>query len=189
MRARSIRTLRSSRRRWSPWRPSELRDHTGAALACDRTPQARHRARVFDARIGQVEHQRADAGRLFPPALARVAHSAAVHRDRHARRVRREGARGGWRADRPSRRDAAGDRPRAGVGGRQTSQETERAGPPDARSARRGAEEAGPGWRAEALPVQQAVNDQILTPLDLALGPFGVEREMRAAAETTQGKG
>src|SRR5207249_5210580 len=30
---------------------------------------------------------------------------------------------------------------------------------------------------------------QILTPLDLALGPFGVEREMRAAAETTQGKG
>ena len=30
---------------------------------------------------------------------------------------------------------------------------------------------------------------QVLQPLDLALGPLGVGREVRAAAETTQGKG
>src|SRR6266498_3128666 len=38
MRVLSIRTPHSSRRRSRPWRPSEQRDHTGAALARDRTP-------------------------------------------------------------------------------------------------------------------------------------------------------
>src|SRR5258705_3220237 len=180
---------RSSRRRWSPWRPSELRNHTGAALARNRPPEARHRAGVFDAGLRQMDGQRAHAGGLFPAALARVAHSAAVHGYRHARRLRREGTRQRRRDDRPGWCAASRHRAGARDGRRSPSQETERAGPPDARSARRGAEEAGPGWRAEGLAVQQAVNVQILTPLDLALGPFGVEREMRAAAETTRGKG
>src|SRR5256886_2812504 len=39
-----------------------------------------------------LERQRADAGRLLSPAVARVAHPAAVHGDGHARRLRRAGA-------------------------------------------------------------------------------------------------
>src|SRR5207249_10241390 len=123
---------------------------------------------------------------LFPPAFTRVAHSAAVHRDRHAGRVRRQGARGGRWTDGPGRRDAAGNRAGISARGRPASQEVERARAAHARSTRGGTQEAR-SWRSsQEIPVQQAVINQILTPLDLALGPFGVEREMRAAAETTR---
>src|SRR2546425_5450625 len=87
---------RSIPRPW--WRPSDC-DYTGAALARDRTPEAGHRARVSDAGVGEVEHQRAHAGRLLPAAFAGVAHSAAIHGDRHVGCVRREGSRRWWRVD------------------------------------------------------------------------------------------
>ena len=61
-------------------------------------------------------------GDYFPRPSLVSAHPAAVHRDRHARRVRREGACGRRRAGRPGGRDAARasparwSRPMGGIG-------------------------------------------------------------------------
>src|SRR6266700_3230202 len=153
----STRTRRSSPSR-SVWRKlDEQRDHAGAALARGRTPQGRGGARVSHAGLGEVERQRADAGRLLSPAVARVAHPAAVHGDRHARRLRRAGVVPGRRGDGPGWGDATRDRASAVPGGRAASQEAAGAGTVDARSAGRRAQEAGPGGRAQAVPVQQTL--------------------------------
>src|SRR5256885_12705336 len=65
------------------WRPDELGHNAGAALARGRAPQGRRGARVSHAGVGEVERQRADAGRLLSPAVARVAHPAAVRSEEH----------------------------------------------------------------------------------------------------------
>ncbi len=65
-----------------------------------------------------------------------------------------------WRRhDRPGRCTAPRDRARAGGGRRPAPHEAPCRGPDDARSARRRAQEAGPRWCPQAVPVQQAVVD------------------------------
>src|SRR2546425_3906979 len=153
----STRTRPSSPSR-SAWRRSdELGHNAGAALARGRAPEGRRGARVSHAGLGEVERQRADAGRLLSPAVARVAHPAAVHGDGHARRLRRAGAVPGRRGDGAGGGDATRDRAGAVPGGRAASQEAAGAGTVDARSAGRRAEEAGPRGRAQAVPGQQTL--------------------------------
>src|SRR6266550_4546350 len=106
----STRTRPSSPSRSAWRRPDELRRNARAALARGRAPQGRGGARVSHARLGEVERQRAYAGRLLSPAVARVSHPAAVHRDRHARRLRRAGAV-------PGRRGGGGGGGSRGAGG------------------------------------------------------------------------
>src|SRR5437879_13360574 len=109
----STRTRPSSPSR-SVWRrPDELGHNAGAALARGRAPQGRGGARVSHAGVGEVERQRADAGRLLSPAVARVAHPAAVPGDGPAGRLRRAGAVPGRRGEGPGGGDATRDR--AGV--------------------------------------------------------------------------
>src|SRR5205807_4777561 len=142
----------------SAWRrPDELGHNAGAARAVGRGPQGRRGARVTHAGVGEVERQRADAGRLLAPAVARVAHPAAVHGDGHARRLRRASAVPGGRGDGASGGDATGDRASAVPGGRAAPEEAAGAGTTDARSAGRRAQEAGPGGGAQAVPVQQTL--------------------------------
>src|SRR5256885_351331 len=147
----STRTRPSSRSRSVWWRLDEQRDHAGAALARGRAPQGRGGARVSHAGVGEVERQRADAGRLLSPAVARVAHPAAVHGDGHAGRIRRAGAVPGRRGDGPGGGDATRDRAGVVPGGRAASQEAAGAGTVDARSAGRRAAGAGPGGGAQEL--------------------------------------
>src|SRR5207302_1800498 len=153
----STRTRPSSPSR-SVWRrPDELGRNAGAALARGGAPQSRGGARVPDPGLGEVERQRAHAGRLLSPAVARVAHPAAVHGDRHARRLRRAGAVSGRRGDGAGGGDATRDRAGAVPGGRATPQEAAGAGTADAGSAGGRAEKAGPRGSAEAVPVQQEI--------------------------------
>src|SRR2546426_5153701 len=153
----STRTRPSSPSR-SAWRRlDEQRDHAGAAVARSRAPQGRRGARVSHAGLGEVERQRAHAGRLLPPAVARVAHPATVHGDRHTRRLRRAGAVPGRRGDGPGGGDATRDRAGAVPGGPATPQEAAGAGTADAGSAGGRAEKAGPRGSAEAVPVQQEI--------------------------------
>src|SRR6266566_2139632 len=181
----STRTRPSSPSRSVWWRLDEQRDHAGAALARGRAPQGRGGARVSHAGVGEVERQRADAGRLLSPAVARVAHPAAVHGDGHAGRIRRAGVVPGRRGDGPGGGDATRDRAGAVPGGRAASQEAAGAGTTDAGSAGGRAEEAGPRGSAQAVPIQQEIVE-ILTSLDPVLGPpRGVASEMTAAAEIT----
>ena len=63
--------------------------------------------------LRQVGRQRAHARRLLPARRARVGHPAAVHRDRHARPLRRPGERRRRRTDGPGRRASPRRRSRA----------------------------------------------------------------------------
>src|SRR6266567_4189768 len=153
----STRTRPSSPSRSVWWRLDEQRDHAGAALARGRAPQGRGGARVSHAGGGEMERQRADAGRLLSPAVARVADPAAVHGDGHARRPRRAGVVPGRRGDGAGGGDATRDRAGLVPGGRAASQEAAGAGTVDAGSAGRRAEEAGPGRRTQAVPIQQEI--------------------------------
>src|SRR2546423_14941977 len=110
------------------WRPDELGHNAGAALARGRAPQGRRGARVSHAGVGEVERQRADAGRLLSPAVARVAHPAAVHGDRHARRLRRAGAVPGGRGDGAGGGEGTGGRRGGLAGGRAAPEGTAGAG-------------------------------------------------------------
>src|SRR5438128_1523797 len=124
----STRTRPSSPSR-SVWRrPDELGHHAGAARARGRAPQGRGGAGVSHAGVGEVERQRADAGRLLSPAVARVAHPAAVHGDGHAGRIRRAGVVPGRRGDGAGGGDATRDRAGVVPGGRAASQEAAGAG-------------------------------------------------------------
>src|SRR2546428_12103946 len=114
----STRTRPSSPSRSVWWGLDEQRDHAGAALARGRAPQGRGGARVSHAGVGEVERQRADAGRLLSPAVARVAHPAAVHGDGHARCLRRAGAVPGGRGDGAGGGGAARGGAGGGAGGR-----------------------------------------------------------------------
>src|SRR5881396_3319612 len=155
---RSTRTPPSSPSRSAWRRPDECSDNAGAALARGGAPQGRGSARVSHPGLGEMEYQRAHAGRLLSPAVAGVAHPAAVHGDRHARRLRRARAVSGWRGDGAGGGAATCDRAGAVPGGRAASQEAAGAGTVDARSAGRRAEEAGPGGREEAVPVLETVS-------------------------------
>ena len=126
---------------------------TRIPLAGRRPAQDQRRPGLPDPRHRQVGHQRPHAGRLLPPSLAGAAHPAVLHRHRHARRVRREGARGRRRAGGAGRRAPARDRAGAGGGRRAAPDQAPRCGSADARPARGRAEEAGPPGSAEAVPV------------------------------------
>src|SRR3989442_13861178 len=157
MPVRSTGTRPSSPSRSVWWRLDEQRDHAGAALARGRAPEGRRGARVSHAGVGEVERQRADAGRLLSPAVARVAHPAAVHGDGHARRLRRAGAVPGRRGDGAG--GGGSSRGRAGgvAGGRAASQETAGGGAVDARSAGRGGGESGAGGGGQAGSVHEKI--------------------------------
>src|SRR6266542_2285609 len=141
------------------WKPDELLGHAGAALARDRPPQGSRGAGVSHAGLGEVAHQRADAGGLLPAAVARVPHPAAVHRDGHARGVRRARPGRRRRADGPGGGAAARHRAGAVPRRRAAPQEAAGTGSADARSAGGGAQETGPRGRAQAVPVLEAVTE------------------------------
>src|SRR3989442_683608 len=165
MRAQRIRTRRSSpsRSAWQRRARHEQRDHAGAALARGRSPEGGGGARVPDARLGEVEHQRPDARRLLSARLARVPHPAAVHGDGHAGRVRRPRHRRGRRPDGAGGRAAARDRAGFVPGGRPAPQEATGAGAVDAGSARGRAQEAGARGGAQAVPVLEAIEANALS--------------------------
>jgi len=119
-------------------------------------------------RLGKVERQRAHAGRLLPPAVARVAHPAAVHGDRHARRLRCAGVVPGGGVTGQAGRCDSRSRGRCAWRNEPTPQEAAGAGPADAGSAvverkSRAARERASG--------SSSVSGKSHTSLDPVLGP------------------